>query len=122
MTLSGFVFHTLKSSLLALAASRCPLPSHPKVTVVALAQTTDLCWLSPVFAVKVNHKHNQVNSGPICIGGQRQGVGQVAEKQDIAGLDTHTQLTVTGHTLSFMGKKLPLKEPSRMEPVLPKPL
>lgn len=74
--------------------------------------------------MKVNHKHNQVNSGPVHVGGQREGVGQVAEKQDITGLDTHTQLTVKGQgdTLSFIGKDSTSEEPGRMEPVLPKPL
>lgn len=68
---------------------------------MALAQTTDLCWLSPVLAVKVNHKHNQVNSGPIRIGGQREGVGQVAEKQDIAGLDTYPAHSDWSHTVLY---------------------
>lgn len=42
-----------------------------------------------MFAVKVDHEHNQVNSGPIHIGGQREGLCQVAEKQEIAGLNTY---------------------------------
>lgn len=41
-----------------------------------------------MFAVQVNHKHNQVNSGPVHVSGQREGVGQVAEKTRRAGLKT----------------------------------
>lgn len=100
-------FKLCSPSSLPWAASLGLLPSHHKVTVIALAQARVLCWLSPVFAVKVNHKHNQVNSRPVHIGRQREGVGQVAEKQDITGLDTQTQLTVKGQddTLSFIGKE-----------------
>lgn len=53
--------------------------------------------LSPVFAVKVNHKHDQVNPGPTQTGGQREGHGQVAGTQTNHGTeDTETSLTGAG--------------------------
>lgn len=66
------------------AASQGPaFPSQGYCSSSGQARSSrGLSWLSPVFAVKVNHKHNQVNSGPVRVGGQREGVGQVAEKQE----------------------------------------
>jgi hypothetical protein len=76
-----------------------PLPIISGVTVQAHSKsrsdkvlTFSVLWLSPVFAVKVNHKHDQVNSGSNHTGGQREGLCQMAEKQETIGLKIYVPI------------------------------
>lgn len=126
-----FLFQTLRPSLLTPGSLSGPtaFPSQGYHYSSGQARSSrGLSWLSPVFAVKVNHKHNQVNSGPVHVGGQREGVGQVAEKQEGQDLKrgvatsqrllTHRPLlrkelpqessTEVGHNQFFPDKKITL--------------